>query len=130
MGEIERKEPNIETKSEHIPTLEKIYEGFREVIKKKFEIVRELKKGDVFYLVDVRTPGDNEGEIDLYTYMLKGDFTIREDGKVTYMHQTPKTEIQVTYFMNEADFKNNNACGGKNPLARYLDDGTWEIVKD
>ena len=120
-------ESNIETKLEHAPTLEEIYEGFREVIKKKYEIVRELKKGDVFYLVDVITPGDNEGEIDLYTYMLKGDFTKRENGKVSDIHVAPETEIHVAYFKNEVDFKNNDAFCGYT-LARYTG-GKWEILE-
>ena len=120
MRENKRKEPDMETKSERIPDLEGILAILKDLMGRELtenEYKEALKHEDekgVYYL-EVKIPGDSEGEEIYYAFMRKGRFP---------ECQSSASEFHITYL------KNGDYISGKSPAAKYLDDGIWEIIKD
>ena len=105
---------SFETNSERVPTKTEVVEVMAGFAEGGVE-VRELSDEQGLYLLEIEKPGEKKGEVNLYTYMRKGDFS--------NSIATTETHINVVYM------EDNYPVGG-NTVARYIpESGEWEKVK-
>lgn len=121
---MEMSRRDFETDPEHILTSDEVHQEFKELIKKEYEFVREIKNGDGLCYMEVTAPGESGKEINLYTYMRKGRYITEGPDNKPQRNESAETEIHVVYFEDENAFKNNEPCGG-DIVAKYAD-GEWK----
>ncbi len=106
------KQNPIEGNREHIPTLEEVISVFREILKgKDFKLTRKLEDSKGLYVLEIKTKGEKDGEVDEYSYMRKGKY---KEG------ESSMTEIYMAKYYNSIAITGESA-------ARYIDE-KWKIL--
>lgn len=110
----------VETKTEHVPTLEEVHSVLKELVEKAYQEVRRCEDEQGLYLLEIVVPGDLDGESIEYSYMRKGQ---HKEGK------SVDSEIHVTYYRNGVPVSGGSVAK-VNILPtkmRYVN-GSWRLI--
>lgn len=105
-------------KTEQIPTEEEVRGILQEIIAGPYVESRKLEDGKGLYLLDVRVPGEEDGEVIEYSYMRAGRYPEGKHQIIKLIKLGFKTMLQLA----ESQLQNRSTVSGNSliKIEKYL----------